>query len=316
MLEDIFPVFAIVAFGWILAFYRIIDKRLSKELIKFAYYAAGPALIFTTISNYHISQVLVWSFWSSYIITILLIGILTFCILALILNQGKIYSVYVGFANGAKNSLMMGLPVLYGCIGTRSIIPVAITVIVFNCILTPVIIFFSELTNFKLDVFNKKETFTRIFGRSITNPLIVAALLGIIFSICHIHLPMLFGKSLQYLGQTFSPCALFSVGIDLMSVKINKAVKRMALNSFLNLMLCPLIAILVAEVLEISPLYAVSLIVLSSMPTAKSMYIYAKKYSLFEHEIAELISCTTLLSLFTIPVFLYISYRLWPSAFY
>ena len=77
----------------------------------------------------------------------------------------------------------------------------------------------------------------------------------------------------------------------------------------------PALAILIAFMLELSPFYSVALVIFSSVPTAKSMFIYAGKYHFFEKEAAAEISLTTLGSLLTIPCFIAICHHLWPEVF-
>jgi len=52
-----------------------------------------------------------------------------------------------------------------------------------------------------------------------------------------------------------------------------------------------------------------------SIPLAKSIYVVAGKYNIFDQETAQVISYSTALSVFTIPVWIHISHMLWPAAF-
>ncbi len=316
MLVDIvLPIFLIVIAGWLLAYFDLIPEKVAAGLMQYVFYAACPAIIFLTISSYEIEKLLVWRFWIAYPLSIFVTVISAFAVFRYFFRRDVYTSAIAGFCSALANTIMLGFPVLMGIAGKHATVPMAMTVIIANCLVVPGILFIFELHA-------KKETLTE--GRAVVraallstvkNPLIISAALGVIFSLFEIKLPTFLVTFFRYLGASIIPCALFSIGVELRFFKVSGNLAGAFVITLFNLLIRPALAILIALLLELSPFYSVALVIFSSVPTAKSMFIYAGNYRFFEKEAAAVISLTTLASLLTIPCFIAVCHHLWPEVF-
>lgn len=315
LINSILPIFLLILLGWILARKKIVPLEIVQHLTQYVFWIASPAIIFSSISSYHLSQILAWQSTIAHVLMVVIVGIVTYYSIHQIFRTNRVEAVIASFTTTVKNTIMIGLPVLMGIVGPQAAIPMTITVIFFNCILTPLLMLIFELNQATQNANSKRQIIKIVMKNLIKNPMIVAAVLGIIFAAGHLHLPTPLNTLISYVAPSFVPCALFAVGVDLCAFKLEGNHSKLLLITLLNLLLCPLVAIVIAFLLQLSAFYATSLVVLAALPTAKSVYIYARKYQLFEKETAAVISLTTVLSIITIPCFVYVSYWLWPAAF-
>lgn len=315
VINIVLPVFLLIMLGWVLAYFKFVPATVSKNLMAYIYWAAGPAIIFSAISSYHISQIFAWKFWIAYPLTIFLITCFSYFIFKNLFSETKIKSITSAFSTTVKNTVIIGFPLLAGIIGKEAAIPMAITVIFFNCIMMPILVLILEINTSSNKSKNKIRMFFSASLETIKNPLVFSSLMGMIFSIFHIPLPLSINKMFSYLAASFVPCALFSVGIELSLFKLESNLLKTFTVIGINLIICPILAIGLSYMLKLSPSYAIALVILSAVPTAQILYVYVSRYHLFEKEVAAIISTTTLCSIFSIPVFIFICYYLWPSAF-
>lgn len=298
-----------------LAYFKIANKELAKSLVVYLFWVALPAVIFYTLSSYHISEILVWRFWVAYPLTTAIIVVATLIVFPIVFKESAVNTMIASLSAGIKNTLLIGFPVMLGIVGKKAAIPMAITVIIFTCVLSPLMLFIFELNNQAGQGRGRRQILATTLKSISKNPLIVAALLGVIFSVFHIPVPGFINKTLGYFALSVVPCALFAVGIELNGFKLKGNVNKTLFVTIAALVVCPVIAIILSFLLKLSPFYSVALVIFSAMPTAKSMFIYASKYQVFQEESSAIISLTTILSVISIPVFIYICHWLWPSVF-
>lgn len=311
LINSISPIFLLIFFGWLLRYKKIVSTDIAQQLTQYVFWIASPAVIFNSISSYQLSDLLAWRFTLAHIILIATIATITFFITFFLFNSKPLEAIMMGMMTSAKNTIMIGLPLLISLTGNRAAIPVAITVIIFNIILTPFLMLILEISQIENSDRPNHQIIANVFYSLVKNPLIVAAIIGIFFSISQLKLPLILNGLINYIVPSFIPCALFAVGVDLYTFNLGKNRLKLYLISFLSLLICPLIAIFIAYLMKLSVFYATSLIVLASLPTAKSLYVYARKYHFHEAEIAAIISLSTVLSVLTIPIFIVLSLSLW-----
>lgn len=313
LLNSVLPTFFIIALGWLLGHFKVLTEENARQLSLYVFWVAAPAIIFVSISQYDLQQIFVWQFWLAHILSILLLAIFTMFAFYFVFKSSGIEAMMAGLTATVKNTIMIGFPILTAIVGPKAAIPMAVTVVVFNCILTPILLFTFEVhkVTTREGVSSWQILLSSFYGM-VKNPMVVAAFLGVIFSWLKWTLPVFLNLPLHYIAPSFVPCALVAVGIGLKAFSLSGNKAKIVFIAFANLVLCPVIAIALAYLLNLSAFYAISLVVLSSMPTAKTMYVYASKYGYFQQETAAIISLTTLVSIISIPIFIYLCQSLWP----
>jgi malonate transporter and related proteins len=313
LLDIILPIFLLIVLGNLFVRVKLLPKETSQHLMQYLFWIAGPAIIILSISNDSLSNMFVWKFWLAYPLSLLIATGCSFLFFKNALHRSKQVAIIASFLATTKNSIMIGLPLLLAILGPHAALPVTITILVFNCIITPLLIFILEQ-----DTPDGNSPITSIKPALIgmvKNPFVLAAVIGILLSATQTTLPQILQQILSYIVPSFVPCALIAVGMDLTFTTTRQERGTVISITIINLVLYPLLAIALSYLFNLSPFYTISFIVLSALPTAKTMYIYAKKYNCFEQGSAMVISLTTALSLITIPLYIYVCQLLWGNTF-
>jgi predicted permease len=139
----------------------------------------------------------------------------------------------------------------------------------------------------------------------VLNPMVISTLVGMFLSILGIRMP---GPVTAYLGifaDALTPCALFAIGLGLSIDGLRANIGRASLLSAVKLVIMPLIVYGLSILLGLDPLYIIAAVICAAVPTAKTVYILAGEYHCEEMMVASTVSLTTLVSVFSLVVWLY-----------
>lgn len=316
IINIILPLFSLILLGFALAKLNLVDTNTSKGLMRLLYYAAGPAIIFYAISGFTLPQIFDRQFWVIY--PSIMIGMtgLSFLIYKYLLSEPSISALTTAYATTVKNTVIIGFPLLMGIIGKSAAIPMAITVIFFNCIMLPILVLILEV---HLSDGARKHPLSLLVNSligTLKNPLVFASIAGVISAWAQLTVPVVISKTLTYLSGAFLPCALFAVGVDLSALKRHHHLSKTLSVAALNLIITPLAAIAICYSLRLAPAQSLAIVLFSAVPTAQIMYVYVSRYKTLENDVAAVVASTTFFSLFTIPVMIYFCYLVWPGAFF
>lgn len=308
-INAIVPIFLVVLLGWLMTYFKLVPTDVAGSLMQYVFNAAAPAIIIWALSR----QLLVWRFWLAFMLVFLIVLLLTFCLFRYGLRREGYWSIVAGMGAASPNVVLIGFPVLASLVGTRATIPMVIVVIIFAVFATPLLLLILEIRQSQS---MSKKQFTVLFSalkNTCKNPVMIGALIGILLSVFDIKLPFILEHFLRMVGFSMIPCALFAVGLELRHFTAKGNLLDVSLITLLNLIVTPLLAILIAKLLGLSPFYAVSLVVLTAVPTAKLIYVYVSRYKAYTAEIAAVVSVTTVISIVTIPFYVYIAELIWPT---
>ena len=236
------------------------------------------------------------------IILYAVLPIISFIIIKLIkmpFNTQGIYTFMLTFSNVG----FMGFPVIQAAFGseqgTTAVFYAAILNIIFTCCtFTYGVVLIGYGTA-------KKMAFTL---KSILSPGIICSLLSIVIYALDISFPIPITNAISILGNLTSPLAMMLIGSTLASMKIGEIFKdkRVYLFTFVKLIIIPLICYPLFQLFIKDTLVRNVFFIESLMPVANTALIFATEYDLDKKLTSRTIFLTTLLSLFTIPAFLYL----------
>ncbi len=141
------------------------------------------------------------------------------------------------------------------------------------------------------------------------NPVISLSLLGLVAGILKIKIPADILHTAKFLGDSSSAVALFSLGLTcsfyLYSFTKKEQIYPLLSLSFIKLLVLPLISLIIGKLFKLDHQFLEALVLLTASPAATHTYIIAQKYNT-DVEIATFnVVLTTLLSFFTINLWLY-----------
>ncbi|MEM1507783.1 MAG: AEC family transporter [Candidatus Bathyarchaeia archaeon] len=120
------------------------------------------------------------------------------------------------------------------------------------------------------------------------NPLILSILTGLILSVANVMMPEIIAIPLHMLGSTTITVSLFMLGVFLHGRRYANLAKALKL-SLTRIILLPLLAILVASVLNLPKIQTAILVIMHGVPLAVSMIVLSERYGFYEDIISSLI---------------------------
>lgn len=233
-----------------------------------------------------------------------LCGIL-FLIVPLFIKEKKSRGVMIQ-GTFRSNFLLFGVP-LGLSIGGESGATLAAVVAAFY---VPVINMLSVISLYAFSDSKSKNLKSALLG-IIKNPLIIGGVSGLLFSLVRnligFELPTMIDTTLVNIKSTATPFAFLILGGDLKFDNMLRNIKKSSIAVLGKIVLIPAIMLPVSALLGFDKLSMAILIAVFATPNAVSSYAMARNYEA-DHELAgEIITLGTLLSIFTIFVFVTIS---------
>jgi hypothetical protein len=299
----ILPIFAIILAGWLAGVSGYIPRELAAPLMRFAYYVAMPALVFLTIADETLHSLLDWRFVAAFG------GGSMFCFAAVMIFEriargaSVRKSAMLAAAVSMTNTGFVALPILKTLLGQPGVLAAAIATVFVGAVIFPLLVVLLEI--------DRPDASRSLRGAALirqiaTNPVILATICGVTWSIVGVTLPGPVTSFLKILGEALTPCALFSIGLDLTLSELRQRLRLYALLTVLKLAIVPLVVFVLCRAAELDRTATVAAVVCAAVPTAKSAYVLAVEYDVEKSVVSGVISMTTLFSVVTLLAWLHI----------
>lgn len=203
------------------------------------------------------------------------------------LHQGAVrMNTYVGLAIAARLAGDQGLA--YAAVAIAIIVPLV------NVLCVAMLAAFGE----------RGEEKPRVVRRVVTNPLILACLIGVSLNVTGIGKPPVLGDLADLLGRAALPLGLLAVGASLRWEAIRLFHWPEALATTLKLALLPATTFLLLSLLGLSGVPLTIGVLFTALPTAPSSYLLARQLGGDAPAMAAIIACQTVVSAITLPIVL------------
>jgi predicted permease len=197
----------------------------------------------------------------------------------------------------------VALPILKTLFGQPGVLAAAIATIFVGAVIFPVLVVLLESD--RPDV-SRSLHGAALLRRIATNPVILATVCGVVWSIVGVTLPGPLVSLLTILGEALTPCALFSIGLELTLSELRQRLKLYALLTALKLAIVPLVVYALCLAAQLDRTATIAAVVCAAVPTAKSAYVLAVEYDVEKAVVSGVISMTTLFSVVTLLAWLHI----------
>jgi predicted permease len=266
-------------------------------------YLALPALIFIKLSSMELKEVLYFDYLAVYAAS----GLATFFITVLLswrlLRSGLAEAGVRGVGATMSNSAFIGFPILLQFFDDSLTQAFVMSLMVENIILLPVCLIFIETVLGKSES-NGKSLFMVVLKRISTNPLLIALVAGLVFSVFELSLPSFIGKGFDLLAGSASAVALIVIGGSLVGVSIKGQLSPILLVAAGKLVLFPLVVTLLLLLTPTMPNeFRIAVVIFASVPMFSSYPIVCGEYGARSF-CASTLLITTVLSFFTLSVLL------------
>ncbi|MBE7038568.1 MAG: AEC family transporter [Ruminococcaceae bacterium] len=269
-LSVIFPIFVNLALGYVMMRFKILDDNSVKKINASVFKVFLPLLLFYNIYSTNIESALKPKLMLFAVLSIvILFFVLLFVIPLIEKDNKKVGPIIQGIFR--SNFVIFGIPVATllctaDDIGATSLL-VAVVVPLFNVLAVFVMEFFR----------GEKVNFKNVLKGVITNPLIIASILGLVFAFLNIKMPSILVKSISDVAKIATPLALIALGASFTFKSVKGYIKQIIIGVLGKLVIVPFILLSVAVMLGFRNGDLVSLMVLYASPAAVSSFVMAQQ---------------------------------------
>lgn len=284
----------------------IIARRLNwikdegiKQTNKLLYMLFFPIVMFNYIYNSHLAE----TFNLKLILYLLALSLIFYIILILLVpvitkDKPTQASIVQGIIRG--NLILFAIPIISTIYGETN------TGTVSMCV-TFVVPFYNILCVILLESKRGHDIrFKKLILNILKNPIIVGALVGFIIKSLKINLPNVIEDILGNLGAVLTPIVLILLGASLKFQSIKKHTLYLAFVCTVKLVISPLLFITFGYLLGFRGQELTTIFAISCVPTAVSSYVMAKEMEANGDLAGEIVTFTSLFSIFTIFIWLII----------
>ncbi|WP_286239750.1 AEC family transporter [Neptuniibacter halophilus] len=279
MLLTIFPLVAIVTVGFFYARRHSPDMNAANQINIDVFV---PALIFSVLSAESFDLLKYQSLAIGAAVIVIGSGLLLFPLCKLLKVDPKTFIPPMMFSNSGN----LGIPLIVLAFGEHALQAAVVLFLVEN------------LLHFTVGIYILDHK-TRLLNL-LRMPMILATILGLIWSGFDLTMPKALHTSIDMLGQISIPLMLFSLGVRMTSVSF----EHWRIGA-LAALLCPasgiIIALIAQQFLQLNTTQFAYLLVFSALPPAVLNYMVAERYNQEPQQVASIVLLGNIGSLIVIP---------------
>lgn len=212
------PIFIIIFIGYIATRLNFFERTEIRGLGIFVIKLALPALIFRSLSQRSLAEIFNPNFLVIYAVASLSIFALMFVLARTLGNKTVTESALHALGSSVSNSGFIGYPVAALVLGPTAVVALAMAMIVENIVMIPLALVLAEGSG------NEGKTLATVVRdvtrRLVGNPLIIAIVAGVLFSLSGLKLPAPLFRVVDMLAMASGAVALFVVGGTLVGLRV------------------------------------------------------------------------------------------------
>jgi len=264
------PLFLIMSLGYYLKLKNILDLRTLNVMNSVCFKVFLPLLLFYNIYKSDINSAFNPKLMIFSVACILILFILLMFIIPKIERDNSKRGVIIqGIFR--SNFVIFGMPVATAIYGDGNIGTTALLIAV-------VVPLFNLLSVISLEVFRNGDIdYKKILKGIITNPLIIASFIGIIFILFKLKLPTFLEKSVSDVSKIATPLSLILLGGSFSFSNVGSYLKKTIFVVFNKLVFVPLIFIPISIAFGFRGIELLTLLLVFASPVAVSSFQMAKQ---------------------------------------
>lgn len=271
IINIVLPVFSVIALGWLLRRWQLIDASFLKQTNKLVYYVCLPLLLFYKIGTA--------DFFANFNGK-LIVGSIAAVAITFVLSY--LYTVVRGYPDKARgvfsqasfrgNIAYMGLAITLNAYGETGLTKAGILM----GFLVPFLNLFAILALLWPHRGDGEQRGAIFWMRQIAlNPLIIASFLGIIWSFLDLPIPLVFERSLNIATGMTLPLALLAIGGGFSLEKLRGDLFKAALASCVKTIWMPILAAILLISMGVQGMDLGIGVLIAGTPAATANYIMA-----------------------------------------
>ena len=303
ILEALTPIFAIILLGFLISRTPISSQEVWQGLERLTYYLFFPALLVSRLlqTNFEVNELLEIGYvlgFALFVFTILFTGLRKF----IARDQSSLSSVYQG---SIRFNTYIGLACVEALYGDNGLTLAALCLVVY----IPLV---NVLSVIAISASGGGNRWVIVIGSVLTNPLVLACLIGMGLSFYTVKVPDLGWEVIEVLSRPALPLGLLAVGAGIHFVAIGDQTWQLVVALFCKLLAFPALVVVATLLFKMPPGLSAVLLLLTCLPAPPSAYILARQLGGNVSLMANIITLQTLFAIFTFPLWIDIGDRfLW-----
>lgn len=296
MLNALVPVFSLILLGVFLNYLAFPGAEFWRGAERLTYYLLFPSLLFHKLSTMNVSGGIQLLPLAMLLIGMLMLASIILVVVGYLLNirAAAFTSLYQG---GIRFNTYVGLAAVNGLWGDSGVaiaaVVVGIMIPVVNLLCISVFAYATE---------SAEKSMTAIGRTVVTNPLILACVLGIIWNKLGLVQSGLFGSVLDLLSAAALPLGLLAVGAGVHFGSIGSSIRPLIASSIIKLLVLPSLAYIFCLLAGIDASVTMIVVVIAGLPTASSAYILSRELGGDSKTMAAIITGQTFVAMISLPL--------------
>lgn len=301
LVDVAFPIFSIMALGYWAGVRGLLNSASTSALNRYVFLFALPAAMFAFTARADIAEIVRPGFIGAYMLGSLGVAVLAVLAAALVFRLGREEVAMHGALASYGNTGYMGIPIFLTAFGPDGILPAVMVNLVGPMLAMALIMLTLEvMRNPGASLGAHLRDTARLF---VTNPVLVASVGGILFSLLALPLPTPVGNLLDLLASSAGPTALFALGLSLAGTSVLGDLAEIGWQTFLKLIAHPLLVWAAAtHVFTVDPFWATAAVLLAALPTGSSIFVVAEQYDMATRRTSATVALSTAVSVVTLTV--------------
>lgn len=294
-LNAVLPVFFLILLGILLKRTSLINDSFISQSSRLVFKVALPFLIFRTVSSADFQQIYNGREVLSVVLLVTLGFLLIFAVGRIFIKDGAALGPFVQ-CSFRSNTAIVGLAVIANVFGETGLAKAAIPMV----FIFPMYNVYSVLS---LELSMNRSgagRFASIVKSIMTNPLIIAVLISLPFTLFSISLPAAADTFLSYVSRMALPLGLLGVGGSLNFKALKEKILPVLISSSIKIIIYPLVTALVLLWAGIQGESLGVIVILMGCPTAISSYVMSEAMGADGMLAAGVIAVTTLGSILSL----------------
>ncbi|MBO4855166.1 AEC family transporter [Candidatus Saccharibacteria bacterium] len=295
----------ILALGFLLGKLKLISAKTNKDLVNLLLTVFMPAslfMAFPTAYSDETSGIFIAGLVGGFVVMVAII------LLSLVIFNKKWYKGKLRYESQFSlvfnNATFLGYPIISSTFGPQS------TAVIAYCGF--IIAFNIALFSYGVYLFKHKVD-AKLVLNVITNPNIIAVILGVVVFLTSFQVPVFLNDAVKYTSGATTALSIICVGFMLSTAKFSELFKKwkLAITALIQLIIGPLAtyilliaikAVAIASGYDFPDEVVVVCTLIQALPTATSLGLFASKYGGDEKEASQLVTMSTLFSIVTLPI--------------
>jgi malonate transporter and related proteins len=297
----VIPIFAIIAMGWLAVRRNILEETGSAALTGFAYWVALPALLFGSIAEIEAKGLI--DVAGIYLACCLAVFAFAIAASRVFLRCSLAEAAMFGLNSTYGNVIYLATPLVSAAFGVQGLTLILAIIAVHSGVLLPLAAVLIEIDSGKqggigVVVRNSAINLSK-------NPIIVSILLGFLWRLSGLGMPLALHNFFGLLGRAAVPLALFCLGTSLPTLAVGPSIMtEAAIASIMKLAVLPISVGLAAWIVGLPSLQWRVAVLTAAMPTGANAFLLARRATNFAEASATTVVLTTAVSVLTISVLL------------